>query len=69
MSVFLNLVGCLFSPLLSFTFPAIFYLKLIPDIPKWKKIFLMYFMVITMIIVGLYGLLDFIFNISIKIYS
>lgn len=69
MSVVLNLVGCVSSPLICFTFPAIFYLKTVPDISYKKRFFLKYFMICLMIILGLYGVSDFIFGFSLKIYN
>jgi len=69
MSTVLNFVGLVSSPLICFIFPAMFYLNTVKDIKPFKRFLLKYVMILTMILLGLYGILDSIFKITDKINS
>ena len=64
MSIIINLVGCSSSPLICFVFPALFYMKSIKEISTTKRIFLYIFFVYLMIMIGIWGIIDFYFQFS-----
>lgn len=69
MSVVLNFVGMVSSPLICFVFPAMFYLKSVKEISTLKRFSINYIMICLMILLGLYGIFDLIFHITEKINS
>ena len=57
----LTILGATINPLIGFTFPIIFYLKLCPDVDQYKKV-IAHIVNVFMIVMGALSLLQFILD-------